>query len=243
MHARFGIVLLAAIAACSGAYEVSAGSKGRPGLGTLWGETRTSILREVPFERASGGPFAQAAISYDDRDGLGSAAGREELSEGTRPGCAGFEMLVVDDRGRPFETVWAGGGAHVVGAEGERYRLRVHNRTARRVEVVTSVDGLDVIDGRRASLDKRGYLVNPFGTLTIEGFRLTTSEVAAFRFGAVSDSYAARTGDDRNVGVIGFAFFDERDAVSREDDRSDEAERRRNARPFSDPRFAQPPRM
>ncbi len=165
------------------------------------------------------------------------------MSEATAPTYGGLETLVVDDRSRPFETVWAAGRIYVVGAEGERYRLRIHNRTARRVEVVTSVDGLDVIDGRRASLDKRGYLVEPFGTLTIDGFRRNDSEVAAFRFGAVSDSYAARTGDDRNVGVIGFAFFDERGAVSRDDDRSDEAERRRNARPFSDPRFAQPPSM
>ena len=246
MPARIGIVALAAITACSTirpAYRVSAGSEGRPGLGTLWGETRTSPPREVPFERATRGPFAQASIFYDDRDGLEAVAGREELSDALPPAYAGLETLVVDGGGRRLETVWVAGRTYVIGAEGERYRLRIHNRTARRVEVVASVDGLDVIDGRSASLDKRGYLVEPFATLTIDGFRRNISEVAAFRFGPVSDSYAARTGEDRNVGVIGLAFFDEPGARFQDDDRSDEAERRRNAHPFSDSRFARPPSL
>ena len=156
---------------------------------------------------------------------------------------AGLEALVVDERGRPLETIRISGRLYVVGQQGDRYRLRVHNHTPGSVEVVASVDGLDVMDGRRTNLEKRGYLVEPFATLVIEGFRRNLSEVAAFRFGAVTDSYAARTGDDRNVGVIGFAFFDERGAGLQQDARSDEAERRREARPFSNSRFARPPSL
>ena len=39
------------------------------------------------------------------------------------------------------------------------------------------------------------------------------AEMAAFRFGRVASSYAARTGGDANVGVIGLAIFAERGAV------------------------------
>jgi hypothetical protein len=46
--------------------------------------------------------------------------------------------------------------------------------------------------------------------VTIDGWRTSLSEVAAFRFSSVRDSYAGRTGQDRNVGVIGVAFFRER---------------------------------
>jgi hypothetical protein len=88
--------------------------------------------------------------------------------------------------------------------------LRVRNGTGRRIEVVASVDGRDVVDGRRAATEKRGYVVEPWGELTIDGFRLSTEAVAAFRFSSVPDSYAARMGDARDVGVIGAAIFPER---------------------------------
>jgi hypothetical protein len=95
---------------------------------------------------------------------------------------------------------------------GQRYTIRVSNPTARRVEAVISVDGLDVIDGRTADLRKRGYVVPPYGELRVDGFRVSTQQVATFRFSSVANSYAGRKGQARNVGVIGVAFFDEREA-------------------------------
>jgi hypothetical protein len=105
---------------------------------------------------------------------------------------------------------------------------------------VGTVDGLDVINGKPGTFDNRGYVLLPFATLQIEGFRTSTSAVAAFRFAAVADSYAAQTGSARNVGVIGLAFFSERgDAFIPES----ETRLRDSATPFpADPRFAQPPR-
>ncbi len=93
---------------------------------------------------------------------------------------------------------------------GQRYKIRVTNPTSQRVEAVVSVDGLDAIDGQTASLSKRGYVVPAFGSVTIDGFRTSLNSVAAFRFSSVSDSYAGRTGQDRNVGVIGVAIFREK---------------------------------
>jgi hypothetical protein len=63
-------------------------------------------------------------------------------------------------------------------------------------------------------------------------------EVAAFRFGSVRGSYAARKGNDRNVGVIGVAFFAERGAETPWTRR--EMDRRNSADPFPG-RFASPP--
>jgi len=76
--------------------------------------------------------------------------------------------------------------------------------------VVVSVDGRDVVDGEPAGWDKRGYLVEPHGEVAIDGYRLSTETVAAFRFSSVAHSYAARLGDARDVGVIGAAIFPER---------------------------------
>src|SRR6185369_10723862 len=89
--------------------------------------------------------------------------------------------------------------------------LRILNHTGRRVEAVTSVDGRDAIDGKTADVrSKRGYLVPAWGAVEIDGWRLSRAEVAAFRFSAVADSYADRTGSARDVGVIGVAIFPER---------------------------------
>jgi hypothetical protein len=122
----------------------------------------------------------------------------------------GVELLSGDFRSLP--TFYAGGRAYVMGSIGERYRIRVTNPTARRVEAVVSVDGLDAIDGKTAGYeDKRGYVILPYGDVTIEGFRTSLDQVATFRFSSVRDSYAGRKGQDRNVGVIGVAFFPERE--------------------------------
>jgi hypothetical protein len=125
----------------------------------------------------------------------------------------GMYVEVLDQYGSPLETGYSGGRRYVLGEHGARYTIRVANPSARRVEVVVSVDGLDVIDGKAASFGKRGYVVLPYGEVRIDGWRTTMHSVAAFRFGRVADSYAARTGSARNVGVIGVAVFAEREPV------------------------------
>src|SRR4030095_5495103 len=88
---------------------------------------------------------------------------------------------------------------------------RIVNHTGRRIEAVVSVDGRDVVDGRSADFrNKRGYLVARYGQVGLHGWRRPHAQVAAFRFSTVADSYAARTGSAREVGVIGAAIFPER---------------------------------
>jgi len=122
-------------------------------------------------------------------------------------------MELVDEGIQPLPTFAYQGRRFVLGATGARYLIRVVNPTPSRVEAVVSVDGLDAIDGRPASLAKRGYLIAPYGEVTIDGWRTSLDAVAAFRFSSVRDSYAGRTGHDRNVGVVGVAFFRERPRV------------------------------
>jgi hypothetical protein len=106
------------------------------------------------------------------------------------------------------EGYFGGGKRFVQGSKGGRYRLVVKNRCKSRLEVVLSVDGLDVMDGKPASYRKRGYIVGPGDTLEVAGFRTSEDAVAAFEFSGVGDSYARlRHGDTRNVGVIGLAVF------------------------------------
>lgn len=225
--------------ALSGAAQEDA--RERPGLGTEWGESRWSPVHEVEFARGSDRPWSVATLYYNDRAGVEAMASHDRR-RGARLDAPvsigpGISVSLVDERGCPLAALSLGGRVYVVGEAGRRYGVLVRNDTGQRVEVVLSVDGLDAIDGRPADLDKRGYLVGPFDTLTVDGFRRSSAEVAAFRFGSVRDSYAARTGDGRDVGVVGVALFTEQ----RDPWDDEEIERRQGARPFSDSRFAAPP--
>lgn len=102
------------------------------------------------------------------------------------------------------------GQQYVAGNPGDRYALRVVNRTGQRVLVVLSVDGVNVVTGETASPDQSGYVLGPWGRVEVAGWRKSLQEVAQFYFTALPDSYAARTDRPGNVGVIGAAVFRER---------------------------------
>lgn len=215
----------------------------RPGLGTEFGEARASRVHDVTFVRKAGRPFAVAALNYNDRkgvDALASLASRRDSARSVSTGGGAVTISIRDASGDPLEAVHVGDRTFVVGQSGQRYTIVLQNHTSHRFEAVGTVDGLDVINGKPGTFDNRGYVLMPFATLEIEGFRTSTAAVAAFRFAAVSDSYAAQTGSARNVGVIGLAFFGEKgDSFVPES----ETRLRDSASPFpADPRFAQPPR-
>lgn len=215
------------------------GVEERPGLGTRFGEERYSSVQKRRFERSSTRPFAQVALHYNSLAGIERQSwyrgtSLHELRAQTRRG--GLSVTLLDERGRILRGGTGGGRTYVVGQDGQRYVMQIRNDTGGTYEVVSSVDGLDVIDGEIANLGKRGYIIRPYSTLTIDGFRTSHTTVAAFRFGAVSESYAARTSGDRNVGVIGFAFFAERGSRWT----NDEIRRRETANPFPG-EFARPP--
>jgi hypothetical protein len=216
----------------------------RPGLATQWGETRTSHIRSAAFVRSNfDAPSATAALWYNDAEGARAQAAAEgyRRSERGELGMAqsGVVVSLRDESGRTLAGYQASGKTFAIGEAGARYSIWLENRTPARFEIVVSVDGLDVIDGKPASFGKRGYILNPHASLEIDGFRQSESTVAAFRFGSVRGSYAARKGDDRNVGVIGVAVFHEKGVPMWPWD-PQEIERRRDANPFPG-QFATPP--
>ncbi|HXI60745.1 MAG TPA: hypothetical protein VNO55_32010, partial [Polyangia bacterium] len=139
-----------------------------------------------------------------------AAPGLPEARLALRDRGADYQMEVLVD-GVPAPTFHQGGETFVMGQLGQRYTLRIHNNSPRRIEAVVSVDGRDAVDGKSADYrSKRGYLVPAWGQVDIDGWRLSRWQAAAFRFSAVEDSYAARVGAPRDVGVIGAAIFTER---------------------------------
>lgn len=215
----------------------------RPGLGTGWGENRVSYSSTVAFARENyDQPWASGTVWYNDEDGVRAMTRDSGYDRSYRDYALFNGMITVslsDGSGRPYPAVWAGGRQYVIGEPGERYVIVINNHSGFRFECVASVDGLDVIDGEPASYGKRGYVINPYGTLEIDGFRRSEDTVAAFRFSSVRGSYSARSGQgDRNVGVIGLALFQERGTYPTWTDR--EVNRRHNADPFPQ-QYARPP--
>ena len=121
------------------------------------------------------------------------------------------DVQIVDRaRGETLTTWRHRGSTWVAGRPGDRYAVRLTNRSAGRVLVVLSVDGVNAVSGENAAVGQTGYVLAPYQTADITGWRKSYAEAAAFYFTALPDSYAARTGRPDNVGVIGAAVFRER---------------------------------
>jgi hypothetical protein len=118
-------------------------------------------------------------------------------------------QVISRSSGQSLPVYAHGGKLYIAGQPGERYSVRVTNRTARRMLAVVSVDGVNVVSGETAAPDQTGYVFAPWQSYDIAGWRKTSDEVAAFYFTVLPDSYAARTGRPADVGVIGLAVFRE----------------------------------
>ena len=208
----------------------------RPGLGTGWGRPVRSELGYTSFNRASSKPYRKVAtIYYNDREGVNAMTSWKSSASRMQSAAGGLvEWGVSSDFGL-LKNYNGSGRRFVVGKEDQRYTLVVKNKAKSRLEVVLSVDGLDVMDGKTASLKKRGYIIEPGKTLRVKGWRTSAESVASFRFSGVSNSYSnLRHGETRNVGVIGLAVFTER-GVDPWIWKSREVDRRHAASPFAEP--------
>lgn len=107
------------------------------------------------------------------------------------------------------------GEAWIAGIPGHRYVVQLRNRSDQRVLVLLSVDGVNAVSGETADPSQAGYVLGPWQTAKIAGWRKSLDDVARFVFTALPDSYAARTGRPDNVGVIGIAVFREARPVHR----------------------------
>lgn len=120
-------------------------------------------------------------------------------------------LSVVDrDTGQTLPQYPHHGERWIAGEPGHRYGVRLANTSGRRVLVVLSVDGINAVSGQTADPSQAGYVLGPYETAEISGWRKSLDEVAQFVFTDLGDSYAARTGRPRNVGAIGIAVFEER---------------------------------
>jgi hypothetical protein len=124
-----------------------------------------------------------------------------------------MQVSIVDRAsGRELPIYRHRGEYWVAGRPGARYAIRLRNAIGERVMAVMSIDGINVLSGETAGYGQNGYVFDGGERSDIAGWRKSDSQIAAFEFTSVGNSYASRTGRPDDVGVIGVALFRERAA-------------------------------
>ena len=108
--------------------------------------------------------------------------------------------VAVDGVYSPLYPAPDGSDRHYLEARrGSAYEVHLQNRTRGRVGVVLVVDGLNVISGQREPdtprlRPGRMYVLAPWETTTVRGWRTSLRDVRRFTFVEEERSYASRSG-------------------------------------------------
>lgn len=109
---------------------------------------------------------------------LAQAQYSEVVGPTTRP-----SLSIIDrETGHPSGVYTHDGQQWVAGESGRRYALRLRNRSGQRVLAAVSVDGVNVVSGKTASISQEGYVLEPYQSVDITGWRKSYASVAAFVF-------------------------------------------------------------
>ncbi|MBR1374588.1 MAG: membrane lipoprotein lipid attachment site-containing protein [Cardiobacteriaceae bacterium] len=174
-------------------------------LGTKWGDEIESKVTSVNLQRTTNSPIDMNTIRYrankpaasKNINNISLAAGR-------------ISLTVQGDYGN-FALYRLNGNYFLQGRDNEAYSLHYQNNSSQTFEIVASVDGINVLNGQSASKYDSGYVLKPYSSLTIAGFRKDANSVASFIFTSKkADTYAAhnKNANVQNTGVIGTAIYE-----------------------------------
>ncbi|CAN5779637.1 hypothetical protein BH18ACI4_BH18ACI4_18190 [soil metagenome] len=145
-----------------------------------------------------------AAAVADSRTKLPPSEQHRPISVDSR-----FEIEVLVN-GRTLEEYHARGKFYVEAIAGAEDEVRIRNPLPYRVAVALSVDGLNSIDARRTSAwNASKWVIEPYGTIHIGGWQMSSERARRFYFTSERDSYAAKLGQTSNLGLISAVFFRE----------------------------------
>lgn len=134
------------------------------------------------------------------------------------PGSYVSVMVHVDGQATPLYVAPDGSGRYYLEAHrGAGYEVHVANRSGERIGVRLTVDGLNAISGERdatwgpVAKPGRMYVLDPWDSTVVRGWRTSLDEVRRFTFVDEGRSYAVRSGKaNEKLGWIEVAVFRER---------------------------------
>ena len=124
---------------------------------------------------------------------------------------------VVNDAGQSFRQYPTNSAynvrrAYIQATNRQQYNIRVRNMTGRRVGVVVTVDGRNILTGKKSWLrsNEKMYLLEPYQTSVYKGWRTGRNRINRFFFTESGNSYAGAWGDKSAMGVVAVAAFYEK---------------------------------
>lgn len=102
--------------------------------------------------------------------------------------------------------------AYLQALKGERYGIRVRNRSNQRIGLVIAVDGRNIVSGEKSDLEpsERMYILGPRQDAEYRGWRTGRDKINRFFFSNEGASYAAAWDDHSALGVIAVAVYPEK---------------------------------
>jgi hypothetical protein len=121
----------------------------------------------------------------------------------------GIADISVYDRteNRTLPVYFHEGRYYVAGKPGNEYQVNIRNNQPGEILGVIAVDGINAVSGETAGWSQTGYVLTPYTSFGVKGWRKSLQRTAAFFFTELDNSYAARSERPDNVGVIGVAVF------------------------------------
>lgn len=142
----------------------------------------------------------------DDRDDYRHREARTSLDVSVISSSRGkLKEYEANSRGRNQRS-------YVVARDNDNYKIKIRNNSNNRIGVVVTVDGRNIISGKKSYLKstERMYVLKPWKTETLSGWRRNKNKVNRFYFTSANDSYAEAWGDQSAMGVIAVAAFKEK---------------------------------
>ena len=123
-----------------------------------------------------------------------------------------FRLQVLVNGRAVQEYRGPGNNTFIEGRENSKFELELTNLTPRRLLVHPAVDGLSTMTGKPAAQNDStdGYVLNPYQTMRVPGWRLNDKQVAQFFFAGQGQSYAEKSGQPLNRGVIACPVWEEK---------------------------------
>jgi len=185
------------------------------------------MKRTVLLLGCAGLALFMVAVSLGYRPTRAARAGISVLDYGTEAEVAddlNEAAQVISDRrfevqilvnGRALDEYYARGRSYVEAIAGAEYEVRIRNPLPFRVAVALSVDGLNTIDARRTTAwNASKWVIEPYGTINITGWQMSSERARRFYFTSERDSYGAKLGQTSNLGVVSAVFFRERRPIA-----------------------------
>jgi hypothetical protein len=121
-----------------------------------------------------------------------------------------YSMEILVD-GSPVCEYPARGTTYIEAIRRREYSVRLHNRTAERIAIAVSVDGLNTIDARTTTArGARKWVLGPYETITLDGWQVSSATARNFFFTTEEKSYGSWLGKTNNLGLISAAVFREK---------------------------------